>query len=160
MMALIKSKFKLKADFNCDSEYEKCIGDLIKNETVCSMKDFIQHNNVTCLKHSIYVSYISYHICRYLNLDYRSAARGGLLHDLFLYDWHTTKPTDGLHGFVHPYIALENARKHFILNEIEIDIIEKHMWPLTLKIPKYKESFVVLFVDKYCALMEIIKLTD
>jgi len=29
------------------------------------------------------------------------------------------------------------------LNEIEEDIIRKHMWPLTLVPPKYKESFIV-----------------
>jgi uncharacterized protein len=30
--------------------------------------------------------------------------------------------------------------ERFTLNEIEMDIIEKHMWPLTIKLPKYKET--------------------
>jgi uncharacterized protein len=46
------------------------------------------------------------------------------------------------------------------LNDIEKDIIEKHMWPLTLKLPKYKEAFIVSFVDKYCAFMESIRLNN
>lgn len=41
------------------------------------------------------------------------------------------------------------------MNEIEIDIIKKHMWPLTIVLPKYKEALVVMLVDKYCALMEM-----
>jgi uncharacterized protein len=155
-----KLKLNLKADINSDGEYKKCIGDLLQNEIVCSMKKFIQHNNVTCLEHSICVSYYSFFICKRLGLDYRSAARGGLLHDFFLYDWHITKPVKGLHGFTHPNTALENANKYFYLNEIEKDIIEKHMWPLTAKLPKYKESFIVSFVDKYCALMEILKINS
>jgi len=157
MIGSIKSKLNLKADSYKYKEYRECINDLIQTEVVCSMKSFIQHSDITCLEHCIFVSYYSYKICRFLKLDYCSTARGALLHDLFLYDWHTTKPKEGLHGFTHPYEALKNANKYFILNNLEKDIIEKHMWPLTLKLPKYKESFVVLFVDKFCAMMEIIK---
>ncbi|NTW07521.1 MAG: HAD family hydrolase, partial [Syntrophaceae bacterium] len=36
----------------------------------------------------------------------------------------------------------------------EADIIQKHMWPLTLVPPKYKESFIVSFADKYLASRE------
>ena len=48
----------------------------------------------------------------------------------------------------------------FCLNVIEKDIIEKHMWPLTIRLPKYKESFIVSFVDKYCSTAEIFNLRD
>ena len=37
------------------------------------------------------------------------------------------------------------------------DVIVKHMWPLTVKLPKYKESYIVTFVDKYCATVEFFK---
>lgn len=158
MIEWIKSKLSLKADSSSDGEYEKCIRDLIQHEIVGSMKNFIQHGDRNCLEHSIYVSYISYRVCRWLGLDYRSAARGGLLHDFFLYDWHIGKPYRGLHGFIHPNIALQNANKYFHLNDREKDIIQKHMWPLTLRLPRYKDAFVVLSVDKYCALVEFVKL--
>ena len=55
---------------------------------------------------------------------------------------------------MHPQIALHNAQKLFHLTDLEKDIILKHMWPLTLSIPKYRESFVVTFIDKYCAFKE------
>lgn len=158
MIEWIKSKVKLKTNYTDDKEYEKCVDDLIYNEIVLSMKNFIQHSDISCFQHSIAVSYNSYLICKLLGFDYRSAARGGLLHDLFLYDWHITKPEEGLHGFTHPAAALKNADKYFVLNELEKDIIQKHMWPLTIKLPKYKESFVIVFVDKYCAILEILKL--
>jgi len=44
---------------------------------------------------------------------------------------------------LHPRVALENAIEHFDLNDTEKDIIEKHMWPLTIRLPKTKESLVV-----------------
>ena len=113
MIKWIKSKLSLKADSSSDGEYEKCIRDLIQHEMVGSMKNFMQHGDKNCLEHSLYVSYISYRICRWLGLDCRSAARGGLLHDFFLYDWHIGSPCNkGLHGFVHPSIALQNANKY------------------------------------------------
>ena len=49
---------------------------------------------------------------------------------------------------------MANAQKLFILNEIEKDIILKHMWPVTFSAPKYLESYIITFVDKYCAIKE------
>lgn len=147
-----KSRIKVK---NIEL-YRACIEDLISHESVKSMSNFIQHNNITCLDHCISVSYCSYVVCRFLRLDWYSAARGGLLHDLFLYDWHCSSPENGLHAFVHPSIALKNA-EIFNLSEMERDIIKKHMWPLTVVPPRYIESFIVSCIDKYCAVLETLK---
>lgn len=149
-------RLKYKSKINIVKEHNSCIKDLLVNDMVQSMKQFHHHARTTCFDHALSVSYYSYLICRYLDLDYVSAARGGLLHDLFLYDWRTTTLTDGKHAFRHSAIALQNARQVFSLNRIEQDIIEKHMWPLTIKPPKYKESMIVCFVDKFCASKEII----
>ena len=40
------------------------------------------------------------------------------------------------------------------LNKLQTDMILKHMWPLTLKLPRYRESYILTLVDKYCALSE------
>ncbi|MEI7884893.1 MAG: HD domain-containing protein [Clostridia bacterium] len=157
MINIIKSKLRLKANSANVEAYNKCISDLAETGILHSMEKFVQHSNISCLEHSIYVSYVSFRICRRLGLDYRSAARGALLHDFFLYDWHIKGTRRGLHGFTHPHAALTNANKHFQLNKLEKDIIAKHMWPLTISLPKYKESFIVVLADKYCATMEIIK---
>ena len=157
MTELIKSKLRLRVKSGSSKHFINCIDDLLQSDITISLNHFTQHGSVTCLDHSLSVSYYSYLVCRLLRLDYRSAARGGLLHDLFLYDWHKSKLIGGKHGFTHPYTALENASKHFLLNRMEKDIIVKHMWPLTIKLPRYKEAFIVSFVDKFCAVAEIIK---
>ena len=158
MEELKKSKRDSKADCVSNADFESIIKELAKSQVILSMQQFTQHSNVTCLEHSMRVSYSSYRVCKYFGLDYRSAARGGLLHDFFLYDWHVKNQRKGLHGFTHPRVALKNATEHFNLNETEKDIIEKHMWPLTIRLPKSKESFVVSIVDKYCSFMEITKI--
>ena len=153
----MKNDIRLEEMYN-DTEFQEYIKELNENEAVQSMKKYIQHGTTTTYEHCLNVSYISYKIAKKLNLDARSTARAALLHDLFLYDWHKTtekKPLFKKHGFTHPFVALENAKKYFKLNEIETDIIAKHMWPLTFRhVPKYKESLIVTSVDKYCSTKE------
>ncbi|MGN0588495.1 MAG: hypothetical protein ACI4KO_03080, partial [Ruminiclostridium sp.] len=52
-----------------------------------------------------------------------------------------------------------NAVRNFRLNKKELDIIRTHMWPLTLrKLPKHRESWLVCIVDKYCSILETLKI--
>ncbi len=142
-----------------EQEYYETVGDILQNEEFLKLKDFFHHNS--SIYHHVHdVAYLSYRISKYLKLDYRSTARGALLHDFFLYDWRNHDvpdlPREKFHGIEHPKIAVANAKKHFSINEIEEDIIKKHMWPLTLVPPKYKESYVVSFADKYLSSKEFV----
>ncbi len=137
-----------------DAEYIYYIRDLIEHSEVLRLRHFTHHRSVNCLEHSLHVSYASYRICKRLGLDYKAAARGGLLHDFFLYDWREEKHDEGMHAFVHPKIALRNASRHFAVSPKEADIIVKHMWPLTIRLPKSPEAFIVSMIDKVCAVAE------
>ena len=139
---------------NKNNEFEIIIKDILSNKTVQSLRYFKHHYGSNRYEHSISVSYFSYKICKILGLDHVSATRAGLLHDLFLYDCENPETRPKNHIINHPKIALENAEKLFILNDIEKDIILKHMWPVTFSAPKYLESYVITFVDKYCAIKE------
>jgi len=140
--------------------YQSCVKDMTKHEKVRSMEAYIAHYDVDTLAHCLFVSYWSFLICRKLKMDYRSAARGALLHDFYLYDWHIPNIREGLHGFTHPATSLTNAKKYFKINDLEKDIIIKHMWPLTILPPKYKETYVVILVDKICATLETFKIVN
>lgn len=140
-----------------NTEFYSIIEDLINNETVCKMKNFKQHYNTSTYDHCLNVAYLSYIVCKKLKLDYISATRAGMLHDLFLYDWRNSRKLlklEKAHAFIHPKIAFENASKLFELNEKEKDIILKHMWPVTIALPKYKESYIITFIDKFSAIRE------
>jgi uncharacterized membrane protein/HD superfamily phosphodiesterase len=142
-----------------EHEFYDITKDIYSHEEFLKLK-LHNHHNSSIYDHVMDVSYFSYRVCKFLKLDYQSAARGALLHDFFLYDWRTHDvpdlPAEKYHGIEHPKIALANAKKHFILNDIEKDIVKKHMWPLTLVPPKYKESFIVSFADKYLASKEFV----
>ena len=138
-----------------DEQYMEIIRDIIKNDMVQQMKNYRQHFNVSCFDHCLYVSYNLYLICKKHKLDYRSAARAAMVHDLFLYDWRKREDgRKGFHAFTHAKTAYNNAIKFLNLNTKEKDIIIKHMWPVTLAFPRYKENFWMIYVDKYLAVIE------
>ena len=142
-----------------DSEYMACTEDIRKHPVFESMDQYIQHGTTTCRDHCIRVSYLGYKICRAIGGNWRSAARAGLLHDLFLYDWHTHARDTGkhLHGLTHPKTALANAGMYFDLNWEERNIILRHMWPLTLIPPVTRAGFAIVWADKVCSLEETVQ---
>ena len=141
-----------------NQEFSNIIEELVTNETVQEMKKYRQHYETTCFDHCYMVSYYCYLICKKYNLDYISATRAGMLHDLFLYDWRVRQPDrKGLHAFTHGKLACENASKLFDLNQKEKDMIITHMWPVTMKFPTSIEGFILTFVDKYCATSETLE---
>ena len=135
-------------------KFLEIINDILANKSIQNLKLYKHHYAYTRLEHCLSVSYYTYVICKFLHLDYKSAARAALLHDLFFYDCEDKISRPKNHIKNQPKRALENANKLFNLNKKEQDIILKHMWPLTFSPPKYLESFIVTIVDKYCAFKE------
>lgn len=128
------------------------------------LKKYIQHGKTNVYIHSRNVAYLSYIIAKFcertfnLKINYEVLIVGAMFHDFFLYDWHDHEKREGLHGFNHPKVASINAQKYFNINEEEKQIIETHMWPLTItKFPKTIEAKIVCFADKWCSTKEIIQ---
>jgi uncharacterized protein len=135
--------------------------DILRSQNFQSTKGCIQHGDMTVNQHCFNVAKVSIAISEKLHIrcEKEQMIRGALLHDYFLYDWHVgdaRKPRN-LHGFYHPGIALQNASRDYDLTPRERDIIEKHMWPLTLtKIPRCREAWIVTSADKWCSFLETI----
>lgn len=138
----------------CKSDFKLAIGNLLDNDMVLSLDGCTQHFKYTRLRHSLDVAYLSFFIARLFGFDSRSAARAGLLHDLF---FHAEGQNSRSLLFSHPKIALQNARQVCPLNKVEEDIILRHMWLLTLRPPRFTEGYIVTFVDKYCAAREFVR---
>ena len=136
--------------------YFKTIEDIIFSDEIQQLKQYQHHISTTRFQHSLNVSYYNYLFCKRFNFDATAAARAGLLHDLFYYNRkeYTREIGEKRHIARHPQIALKNASDRFNIDLIEKDIILKHMWPFTLSMPKYKETYVIILIDKYCAVLE------
>ena len=145
---------------NCDiMEVEILADDILNANTIEQLLQFRHHKYTTIFDHSYSVAIKSIHYANLLSklhikVDRRSLVRGALLHDYFLYDWHTGSK---LHGIMHPKIAYMNAIRDFKINNIEANIIKRHMFPLTLIPPTKRESIIVCIADKVCATKELLK---
>ncbi len=141
-----------------DSCYYDCVSDIIERRQVQELKSIVHHVTTTRFQHCVNVSYYSYRVCSFLGLNARSAARAGLLHDLFYYDrreYNSLKiKGQDSHSRRHSLEACANAAEITEITMLERDMIEKHMWPVTHRMPRYRETYIITFIDKYCAVLE------
>lgn len=138
---------------------ERYAQDILDSRNFRKSEQYIQHGNVSVRRHCLSVAEYSILIgerLKKLGIRYheKEMVRGALLHDYFLYDWHDKTSHKRLHGFHHPKVALVNASREYLLSERERDIIIKHMWPLTVKLPACREAWIVTAADKYCSFRE------
>lgn len=142
----------------CDAAERFCC--YYKELSSCSgferMGAYLQHGSTSRLTHSVAVAYYSYRLAAFFGVSFhlRDLVRGALLHDYFLYDAKVKSPENYRHWTRHPEIALKNAEAEIPLTDVERDIIRSHMFPLTLSLPKCRESTVVTLVDKFCSVYE------
>jgi len=138
------------AKFN-DYEYKTIISKYASHPKVLELNNYV-HHGTTRLDHSRRVALHTYRITKLLNLDYESATKAALLHDFFFDEVADDSSRKRLIN--HPDVALKNAKKYFDISELEADIISKHMYPITRKMPKYLESWIVDGVDDVAAIYE------
>lgn len=138
-----------------DKEYKRIIKDILRNKEFKKLYN-IEHHGISRWEHLIKISYYSYRIAKRLNFDYKSVARGGILHDFYLDGDERSNKNKFIDTFIHPKKALQTSNTIFNLNNIENNIIISHMFPIYPSIPKYKESILVNLVDKVIGLKEMV----
>ena len=138
-----------------DRQYTCLVQDILDNKEFNKMGDIV-HHGLDRKGHLIRVSYYSYKVCKALKLNYESAARAGLLHDFFFENRNDSKLNERIVTLVnHPKYALKNACENFDLTELEQDIIVSHMFPVSARLPKYAEGWIVNLVDDVVAIAEV-----
>ena len=147
-----------------EKEFLDIVDEIINSEEFQKRKKYRHHEDESVYDHCLKVSYLSYKLAKKFGCDYKSAAIGGLLHDFYPYPWQYTDEEKVIfnipdrpknifkqHGFTHAKEALSNAKEHYpkVLNSRIENIILRHMFPLNIMPPKYSESWIVTFADKY-----------
>ena len=151
----------LTLDKGKEALFEEYSEEILSHEDYEKLKGFMAHGKITLYTHCVNVARLSLKMSRNRSIDEKALVRGALLHDFYLYDWHDARidePLFKMHGFTHPFAACERAKERFKLSEEEQNIIESHMWPLTLfTFPRSREAWIVCMADKIVATGETFK---
>lgn len=142
-------------DISQNSEYYACVCDLLENKDVTDLDKHPHHLGASRFQHSLNVSYFNFLLCKFFRLNAKSAARAGLLHDMFFYERKNHTKIQNRHPVEHSNIAFYNASMRFPINDLEADMILNHMWPLTPHLPRHAETVIITITDKFCAVSEI-----
>ena len=143
---------------NDETRFFRVLTELERDPHVRLLEKHRQHRGNTTFFHCRSVAVESFRLAQRLGwrVDEQALARGAMLHDYHLYTRRCKEINALRHLLSHPKRACGNAEKVFDLSRKEKNIIESHMWPLTLfKPPKSKEAFLVTLADKLCALREL-----
>lgn len=135
-------------------EFEVIVEDILNNEKFKSLSNEL-HHGISRYEHSMRVARYSYNVSKSLHLNsYKEITRAALLHD-FYNDNDLKRDSATKKLYTHPKMSLKNAGKYFKLNDMQKNIIESHMFPMSYEIPKCKEAILVSLMDKSAAIYEM-----
>lgn len=132
-------------------KFEYLFSDYLNHPKVVETKKY-SHHGINRFDHSYRVALHTYNITKAFHLNYKSATKAAILHDFFLDEVKDENAIKKLTN--HPQVAVNNAKKYFDINEMEEDIIKKHMFPITFVPPKYIEGWIVDIIDDYVSIYE------
>ena len=147
-----------------DEEYLNIVSPILFSSEFQKRKKWKHHESCSLYEHCLAVSYLAYKICKKKKLNYNDAAIGGLLHDFYYRPWqeHLDEkvPLFSQHGFVHAREAMENSYRFYpeMMNDRISNIIERHMFPLNIIPPKYREGWIVNYADKRLSMDVVINI--
>jgi len=148
-------------------EWFKIVEPILLSDEFQRRKLFL-HHDASVWDHSILVSFKSFLVAKFYNVNSYNAAIAGLLHDFYPFAWRYSKELEDLdpkylkryykkhkspnewYAFVHGREAAINAKKFYpnLVNDVILDSIHYHMFPLTLIPPHYIEGWIVTSMDK------------
>ena len=149
----MKDKISLEEKERLEEIYYSFLND----SKIDMMKDVSMHRGSNCYLHSFQVAKLAIKraLRRKHKLDLESILIASVLHDYYLYDWRKDKSLLKKHGSRHPYIACNNAKRDFNINDKVASIILSHMWPINFKrFPKTVEARIVNNADTHVAFKE------
>ena len=157
-------------------EWFAIVKDILLNDEFQKRKIFPHHHDMSVWEHSILVSFRSFIIAKTFKVSEHNCAIAGLLHDFYPWSWMHSEELEildngkyleeinrkkkglfDLHGFTHARAAAKNYVKFFpgLENKIITDSIKRHMFPLNIIPPRYKEGFIITIVDKVNSFHEL-----
>ena len=161
----------LTSILNCDGfgEWYEIVSPILSTEEFQKRK-LMKHHDESVWDHCVMVSYYAFKYSKRFKVNSRNCAIAGLMHDFYPHAWQYSKSLEKLdksysyyflpgskkptffhqHGFIHTREAKENFKKYYnkLSNKRIDNAILRHMFPLNIIPPRYKEGWIVTLADK------------
>ena len=135
--------------------------DILQSDRYRKAETVVHHGTTSVYRHSLAVARYTLARCiideaRGKEVSERDAVRAALLHDIGMTDDEVHDALAPQKCYLHPKRSAEIAEKEFHANEVQLDSILHHMWPLNVVPPKYREGWILILADKHCSLNEVV----
>ena len=133
-------------------------GDILESERFMRGWSTVHHRNTNIACHSLAVTERALHLYElghYPDTEIRDIVRACLLHDIGMTDAAVHDSVSFLKAYSHPKRSAEIAEKEFGANQIQIDAILHHMWPICVVPPRSSVGWLLLRADKYCSRRDV-----
>ena len=138
--------------------------DIVSSERFAKARLVIHHNKShNIAAHSVNCAVCALRIARWLarhgvSVNERDAVRAALLHDIGMTEDEVFHSPSPVKARTHPREGERIAREEFGANDVQLDAIRHHMWPLCLVPPQSVEAWVVMAADKRCSMREALSI--
>lgn len=142
-------------------DVERMGGDILQSERFVKAKGVPHHNeHGNIARHSAETAGYALALARWLrshgaSISERDVVRASLLHDIGMTEDDVFLSPSRRKAFSHPREGARVAEEEFGANEVQLDAIRRHMWPIGFVAPHHPTGWVVLAADKYCSVREV-----
>ena len=134
-------------------------GDIIDSDRFAKARRVPHHYGRSIADHSIEAAEHAVRLVEWLkgqgvDISEEDAVRASLLHDIGMTVDEVFLSPSHRKAYSHPKEGARIAREEFGANDIQVDAILYHMWPIGFIPPHNPEGWVVVAADKSCSMNE------
>ena len=118
------------------------------------------HMRTNIARHSLAVTEYALHLFKqghYPDTDIRDVVRACLLHDIGMTDDIVYDSISFRKAYSHPRRSAGIAVKEYGANQIQVDAILHHMWPICIVPPHTPVGWLLLRADKICSRKDVLR---
>lgn len=133
-------------------------GDILDSERFRRCSHVIHHKGTNVARHSLEVTEYALHLYEKKHrpeTSVRDVVRVCLLHDIGMSDREIHDSISFIKAYAHPRRSAKIAREEYGANDLQIEAILHHMWPVCIMPPASEAGWLLLRADKYCSMGDV-----
>lgn len=137
--------------------------DILSSGRFQKAKRVRHHKKFNVAAHSMQTAVYGARLCGWLNrhgakIDKRDVIRACLLHDIGMTEDQVHDSVQYRKAFAHPKKSVEIAAAEYGANEVQLDAVRRHMWPICVIPPKHVAGWLVVAADKMASCKEVLRM--